>query len=203
MAHVAAVSCPMSDPQIIAALEYMNQQRTQQAIELALATPPPAALSSTAEIIAARAWVTEAQRPPLTPTEVQAAVSILEQAAGVQRQQTLTKRVPIEGGAGGSSGRGGTGTSSGGAGRPGGETGPAFGAAATDGSVPDPIDSFLRWLLEPGQYPEPQVRLHPKEKLAAVNAALRRMNLPARRQHLLELQAWYYYQARALQAQGL
>lgn len=193
----------MADPEITAALEYMNQVRTQHAIEIALATPLPAPLPTAADAIAARTWADQTAQPPLTPDEIQAAVDIIERAAATEERRTLTKRVPIEGSAGGASGRGGTGASQGGAGLPGGATGPAFGEVL----VPHPKETarewFLRWLLEPDQHPEPQVHLHPKEKLAAVSAALNRMNLPGQRQRLLTLQAWYYFQARALQAQGL
>ncbi|WP_053202428.1 hypothetical protein [Jiangella muralis] len=200
----------MADPEITAALAYLNEQRIQR-INESIALTPPVPMPTAAEVIAARTWTAD-NRPPLTSDEVRAAADIVERAADPARRQgpwqvrQLPAR-PIEGGRGGAGGTGGTG----GAGGRGGQGGVGRWPTGAEGDIflPDDdeiLEQFLRWVLRSEPVAEPAAQMSPATKLAVVNAVLRtqreRLTQP-QVQHLIELQAWYYYQARALKAQGI
>ncbi|SEE94597.1 hypothetical protein SAMN04488561_3563 [Jiangella alba] len=203
----------VSDPQITAALAYLNDQRLQR-INDSIVLAPPTPLPTAAEVIAARTWSAD-NRPPMTPDEVRAAADIIERAAEPERPAGGPWRVrqlparPIEsGGRGGTGSSSGTGTTSGRGSQ--GSTG-AWPTGTIEGELvlPDPkdiLEQFLRWVLRIQPGPEPHVGMTPAAKLAAVNAVLRtqrpRLTQP-QVQHLIELQAWFYYQARALKSQGI
>jgi hypothetical protein len=123
---VMSCSCPepaveediVSDPEITAALAYLNEQRLQRINDSIVLTPPPP-LPTAAEVIAARTWGAD-HRPPLTPDEVRAAADIVERAAEPERpaggpwQVRQLPARPVEGGSrGGTGSTSGTGTTSG------------------------------------------------------------------------------------------
>ena len=201
----------MSDPEITAALAYLNEQRLQR-INDSIVLTPPTPMPTAAEVIAARTWAAD-NRPPLTPEEVRAAADIVERAAepdrpagGPWQVRQLPAR-PIESGGRGSSGStSGTGTT-GGRGSQGGTASWPTGTAEGELVLPEGVlEQFLRWVLRIQPGPEPHVGMSPAAKLAVVNAALRTQRerlTPPQIQHLIELQAWYYYEARALRSQGI
>ena len=192
----------MADPEITAALQYFNEVRTQQIIESIVLEPSPP-LPTTAEVIAARSWANDADRPPLTSDEIQAALDIIERAT----ERSLYKRVPIEGGSPGGAGRGGPGGTGGvSTGRGPGQFNPpgSFGGVASGPSSQDIVIEFMNWALGPAGSPEPAPQLQPEAKLAAINSLLaQRTPFQPGYPRLRELQAWYLWQVKALRSQGL
>ena len=189
----------MADPEVVAAMQYMQEQRNQQVIEDILNTPPPPPVAAAAEAFAARLWPAD-DRPPVSDAEREAAIKFLLSATGQEPElprQVLPFEADLEGGPGPDgpmvpnppSGQGlGGGTPLG----PGGWPDPGHGPADTAHEI------FMKWLLNPLSNPfnTPQVNLSAKDKLAAVTAAMREVHTQEQLKRLQGLQATYYYQAR-------
>lgn len=180
----------MADPEVLAALQYLQEQRNQRVIDDLLAAPPPVPPVWTAAEIAARLWP-EAPSPPIDDAELQEAIRVLR---GLDPQEeTLPMQAQPEGGAGGPvipfpPSRGGLGGS--------------FPVGADRPWAPELGDTmheaFLNWLLDPMSTPfnQPKVALSAKQRLAAVTAALPQARTPAQQKRLMGLQAAYFHEAR-------
>jgi len=210
----------MADYDVIALQQFLNEQRMERLFEeISLQPPPP--IPTTAEVIAARSWSDSDQRPPLSPDEFRAALDLLERARAAAEEpastfgaRTLPKQVPPGGASGSNSpgGRGSTGGSSG-SGSRGGSSG---GGRPSDGIQPagevpgvewsPTVEAFVAWAVGRNASPQQPFGLGPTQKLAIVNALLAKATFQERVKHgdrWRDLQAWYYFQVRALQAQGL
>ena len=189
----------MPDPEIVAAMQYMQEQRNQQVIDHLVNDPPPIPHPTFADAIAARDWPKDT-RPPLSQDELQAAIKILEGATGQPPSETLTMIVREEGGGaspgGVSGGQAGGGTGFGGI--PMGGTGLGMPRSPIPDGKDVSTEVFLHWLTDPMSTPfnQPEVSLSAKEKLAAITAAMPQAKSAAHLKRLQSLQAIYYYQAR-------